>query len=131
MPDIFLVLFVASILPIMLSAVGIYFRVSELGKFDNHYPRAQQAALTGAGARAIAAQKNAWEALLFFGVVTLIAVASPVDLKSLSLAAYAFLAARIIHPVLYVANLATLRSLVFAVGWFSCVYIFVAAFNSY
>ena len=131
MPEILLVLFITSVLPITLSAAGIYFRISELGKFDNHCPREQQAALTGPGARIVAAQKNAWEALSFFGVVTLIAVASPVDLNTLSLPAYVFLAARIVHPIVYVANLAILRSMIFAAGWFSCVYIFLAAFNAY
>ncbi len=131
MPDLFLVLFIISVLPILLSAISAYFRITELGKLDNHRPREQQAALTGTGARAVAAQKNAWEALLFFATVTLIAVASPIDLHSLSIPAFAFLAARIAHPLAYIANWAVLRSMVFTVGWLSCVYIFLATYNAY
>ncbi|GGC00600.1 membrane protein [Marinobacterium zhoushanense] len=131
MPDIFLVLFFVSILPILLAVAGGYFRVSELGKFDNHRPREQQAVLTGAGARVVAAQKNAWEALIFFAAVTLIAVASPVDLDKLSAPAYLFLASRVVHPIMYAADLAALRSIVFAVGWFACIYIFLIAYSAY
>lgn len=131
MPDILLVLFVVSLLPIVLAGVAIRFRVAELGKFDNHNPRAQQAALTGMGSRVVAAQKNAWEALLVFAVVTLIAVASQVDLDSLKVPAYLFLVARILHPIFYVTNLAMPRSLAFAIGWFSCVYIFWQAYSAF
>ncbi len=131
MPDILLVLFIVSLLPILLAGVAIHFRVAELGKFDNHYPRMQQAAVTGAGARVVAAQKNAWEALLVFAVVTLIAVASPLDLDSLKAPAYLFLAARILHPIFYIANFAMPRSLAFAAGWFSCVYVFWQAYSAF
>lgn len=131
MPDIFLVLFITAVLPIILSAAGVFYRVSELGKFDNHHPREQQAALTGAGARVVAAQKNAWEALLFFAVVVLVALASPLDMNALSVPAYIFLAARVLHPVFYVANIAALRSISFAVGWFACVYIFYVTYSAY
>lgn len=127
MPEILIVLFIVAVLPIILSASGIYFRVKGLGKFDNKHPRAQQAQLSGAGSRAVAAQQNAWEALIVFAVVVFIAHAAMVDLHSLAIPAYVFLAARLLHPVLYIANLATLRSITFALGWFSCVYIFYVA----
>ncbi len=131
MPDILITLFIIAILPIVLSMTAGYFRIKELGQFDNNHPRAQQAQLTGAGARAIAAQKNAWEALIFFAVVVLIAANSSLDLNQLDNLAYTFLAARLLHPIFYITNQPTLRSLVFAIGWFTCIYIFYLTLMQY
>ena len=59
-------LFIGAILPIALSWVGGYFRMQQFGKVDNKNPRAQSAGLEDTGARAVAAQQNAWEALALF-----------------------------------------------------------------
>ncbi|OIN04476.1 MAPEG family protein [Oceanisphaera psychrotolerans] len=131
MPDILVVLFMVAVLPVFLSAVGVCLRISEFGKLDNHHPREQQARLTGIGARAVAAQNNAWEALLLLGVVVIIAVAAKVDLHSLSSASYLFLVSRMLHPVFYMANMALLRSTAFGVGWFTCVYIFYVSCKAF
>ena len=61
-------LFAVSFFPLMLSFVSGYFRNKEFGTVDNKYPRQQSAQLTGPGARAVAAQGNAWEALAMFTV---------------------------------------------------------------
>ncbi|MEE3320548.1 MAG: MAPEG family protein [Pseudomonadota bacterium] len=70
-----------------------------------------------------AAQANAWEALLLFTMVCFIAYASGLDLNRLDGVALLYLATRVLHPVLYIANLAWLRSGVFAVGMGCCLYI--------
>ncbi|RDV24556.1 MAPEG family protein [Alteromonas aestuariivivens] len=127
MPPIIIVLFITALLPYVLAPIGAYFRVKEFGKFDNHHPRMQQAMLTGAGARAIAAHKNAWEALAMLTAVLVIAIAGNVDLNTLTMAGYVFLTARILHAALYLANLATLRTLAFVAGWVTCIYIFYLA----
>ena len=49
-----------------LAGVGGYFRQANLGAVDNENPRTQAALLEGAGARAYAAQANAWEAVALF-----------------------------------------------------------------
>ena len=63
MPPILVTLFFLALFPVVLSAIGGYYRIKQFGHLDNHHPRAQQSRLEGPGARAIAAHKNAWEAL--------------------------------------------------------------------
>ena len=123
MSTILYVLFAISFLPIFLAWVGVYFRIKQFRHFDNYHPRQQQAALEGAGARTQAAQANAWEALIVFTMVCFIAYASGLDLNRLDGVALLYLATRVLHPVLYIANLAWLRSGVFAVGMGCCLYI--------
>ncbi|UYG08679.1 MAPEG family protein [Halomonas sp. M4R1S46] len=123
MPLILQVLFVVSLLPILLAWIGALYRVRQLGRLDNHHPRAQQARLTGVGARVNAAQANAWESLAVFAAVCVIAVGSGLDLEGLDGAAWLFLACRLLHPLLYAANLAWWRSGVYAAGMAACLYI--------
>lgn len=129
MPTILYVLFAISFLPIFLAWAGVYFRIRQFKHFDNHHPRQQQAALKGAGARTQAAQANAWEALIVFTTVCFIAYASGLDLNRLDGVALLYLAIRVLHPVLYIANLAWLRSGVFAVGMGCCLYIVYLAMS--
>jgi uncharacterized MAPEG superfamily protein len=121
-------LVVVALLPYVLSTLGGYFRQRQFGSIDNKHPRQQAAKLEGAGARVQAAQANAWEALSFFTagvVVSHLTGADPGKAANLSLG---FLATRLLHPILYVANLDILRSTVFLVGlacvfglfWISC-----------
>ena len=123
MPTILYVLFAISFLPFVMAWTAIYFRISQFGTFDNYHPRQQQGALTGMGARVQAAQANAWEALTLFTLVCFIAYASGLDLNRLDGVALLFLAARVLHPILYIANLAWWRSAVFVVGMGCCLYI--------
>ena len=108
-------LLVIAVLPYVLASLGGYFRLRQLGSLDNNHPRIQATRLEGIAARAWAAQANAWEALAVFGVVTIVAHlahADPVKSATASLV----IGTRIAHPILYVANLAVLRTLVFIVG---------------
>lgn len=123
MPVILYVLFVVSLLPILLAWAGAAYRVRQLGTLDNHHPRAQQARLTGAGARVLAAEANAWESLGVFTATCVIALVAGVELASLTSVALLFLACRLLHPLLYVANLAWWRSGVYALGMLCCGYI--------
>lgn len=129
MPAILYVLFAVSFLPIFLAWAGVYFRIKQFGTFDNHHPRQQQAALTGIGARVQAAQANAWESLIIFTLACFIAYASGLDLNTLDSVAWLYLVARVLHPILYIANLAWLRSGVFTVGMFCCLYIVIQAIS--
>ncbi|MDF1724979.1 MAG: MAPEG family protein [Alcanivorax sp.] len=123
MPTILFVLFAISFLPIFLAWAGVYFRIRQFGTFDNYHPRQQQAALVGAGARVQGAQANAWESLTVFTMVCFIAYASGLDLNQLDGVALLYLAARVLHPILYITNLAWFRSAIYAVGMGCCLYI--------
>jgi uncharacterized MAPEG superfamily protein len=127
MPTILMTLFAAAVFPLVLAWVGGYFRLRQLGGIDNKHPRIQYAKLDGAGARAVGAQQNAWEALAVYTVAVFIAYASRLDLHTLTTPALVFIAARVLHPVFYIANMDKLRSLAFVVGFFTCVYIFYLA----
>ena len=109
-------LLVLAVMPYVLASVGGYFRMQQLGSLDNNHPRIQATQLEGIAARAWAAQQNAWEALAVFGVVVIVAHLVHADPAASATASLVYLATRIAHPVLYLANQATLRTLVFIVG---------------
>ncbi|MFT6592409.1 MAG: putative MAPEG superfamily protein [Zhongshania sp.] len=104
-----------------------YFRGKQFGNVDNKHPRAQYAQLEGAGARAYAAQQNAWEALPVFTAAVVIAHLAGVDPAKSAIAAEVFITARILYPIFYIANKDMLRSLVFIVGLGACIALFVMA----
>ena len=108
-----------AILPYLLGFLGGYFRMRQFGGIDNKHPRLQQAKMEGIGARAVAAHQNAWEALGFFtAAVAVLSIANPTAAQGPAAAnlSFGFLATRIAHPILYLANLDVLRSAVFLVG---------------
>ncbi len=130
MPTLFEVLFIVSLFPITLAVLGGYLRYKQFGRFDNHYPRLQQGQMSGIGARVLAAQKNAWETLVFYTVMCVLAFVSGLGLSEFSYAAFLFLLSRIAHPLFYILDMATYRSLVFMIGWFSCLYIGIRAVSA-
>jgi uncharacterized MAPEG superfamily protein len=109
-------LFIVAILPYLLAGLGGYLRVKQLGHADNNHPRLQASQLTGPAARALAAQANAWEALGVFGTVVIVAHLVGADPQTSATASLIYLATRLAHPVLYISNFATARTLVFTVG---------------
>lgn len=96
-------------------------------RYDNRNPRAWLAQLAGYRARAHAAQQNSWEALAVYVAALLAAIAGGVPDATVAMVAGIFLAARIGYLVCYLADLATLRSLVWAAGFGACVWLIVAA----
>jgi uncharacterized MAPEG superfamily protein len=117
-------LLVAVLMPYVLSGIGGYHRTKQFGKADNNNPREQAAQLKGAGARAVAAQQNAWEALAVFTASLAAAFFAGVPAGSLALPAVIFVAARIAHAFFYVSDVATARSLSFLVATVMCLWIF-------
>ena len=112
-------LLIIAVLPYVLSFAGGYFKMQQFGAVDNKHPRIQAAKLEGIGARALGAQANAWEALGFFtAVLAVLHFANPEAAKGATAAhlSQAFLATRLVHPILYLANQDILRSLVFLIG---------------
>lgn len=120
-------LFIVALLPIALSWVGGYHRNKQFGQVDNKQPRLQAARLEGAGARAYAAQQNAWEALLLFTGAVLVAHLAGATGSQAAIAAVLFVVARVLHAVFYLANLDILRSLVWLVGLGCVIWLYLMA----
>jgi uncharacterized MAPEG superfamily protein len=109
-------MFVGCLIPFVLAGVGGYFKSRQFGSLDNKNPRAQTAALEGPGARAAAAQSNAWEALAVFTAAVFVNHATGGDAGTSGTLAMVWVAARILHAIFYVADIDMARSGVFLVG---------------
>lgn len=84
--------------------------------YDNNHPRAQQAALTGFGARALAAHKNSFESLIIFSSAILTALATNHVTSTIQNLAVIFILTRLVYHFLYLYNYSTLRSVVWGIG---------------
>jgi len=109
-------LFAVALLPYFLAPVSGYFRAKQFGSLDNKNPRKQQAESVGAGALAVAAQKNAWEALTVFAVAVFVNHLANADAGTAAMFSMVFVAARVLHGIFYVADIDKARSAVFLVG---------------
>jgi uncharacterized MAPEG superfamily protein len=117
-------------LPYLLAFTGSYFKMRQFGTVDNKNPRQQTAQLEGIGARAAAAQANAWEALAVFTVaVAVLHLANPEAARGGTAAnlALAFLAMRIVHPIFYLANIDVARSLAFLIQMVCAIWLIALA----
>ena len=122
-------LLILSLMPLVCAWIGGYFRQKQLGAVDNKEPRLQNQQLTGAGARAVAAQANTWEALAVFTAAVVAISISGLDLAGIATLATVFVALRVLYIVLYLANQDILRSLVYLAGLGICVYFFYLALS--
>ena len=114
-------LLVAGVLPIASTAVAKWgFR-----QFDNNNPREWLASQTGFRARANAAQHNAFEAFPFFAAAVVLGLVLQLDPVVLDRYCLIFMAARVLYLLAYVADVATLRTLCWLVGYASCIAIYV------
>lgn len=86
------------------------------GGFDNHEPRAWLARQTDWHARANAAQANSFEALPFFIGAVVIAHQLGAWQSRLDILAVLFVTLRIIYIAMYVAGLASVRSLIWTLA---------------
>lgn len=120
-------LFIVALMPYPLAFLSGYFKNSQLGSVDNKNPRAQALLLEGPGARTVAAQANAWEALAVFTAAVVAAHLAGADPGSSATAAMLFVVARVLHAVFYVANLDLLRSLAFVFGLGNAIWLFSLA----
>lgn len=104
---------VAALLPVLCAGLA---KAGSKGGFDNHDPRAWLQKQTGWRARANAAQANTFEALPFFMAAVVIAHQLQAEQGRLDLLAVAFVALRLAFIALYLADLATLRSVVWGLA---------------
>lgn len=86
------------------------------GGFDNHQPREWLARLEGWQARANSAQANSWEALPIFIAGLVVAHQHQAAQGTVDALALGFVTARLAFIGLYVADKASLRSLVWMAG---------------
>ncbi len=122
-------LLAAIFIPYILAGSTVYFKNKQFGEVDMNNPREQAVRLTGQGARANAAQANAWEALAVFATAVLVAHFAGADPGTSATAALVFIVARILHPVFYIADNQPLRTASFAVGFGCCLWLFYLAAN--
>lgn len=84
--------------------------------YDTSAPRAMFDKLPPYAQRATWAHQNAFEALIVYGFAAMSAYVTQVDSVWAVAAAIAFLVARLLYSVFYIANIPTARSLMFAIG---------------
>lgn len=94
------------------------------GRYSNRHPREWAANLKGWQRRAHAAQQNGFEALPLFIAGVLLAQQAHADQARIDMLAMAFIAVRVAYVACYLANLATLRTIVWGAGGFACIALF-------
>ncbi|MEX0915991.1 MAG: MAPEG family protein [Wenzhouxiangellaceae bacterium] len=91
--------------------------MAEDGGYDNRHPRAQQARLTGFGARALAAHQNMIEAFPVFAAGVLLVMVTGTTGYWVSVLALVFVGARIVYTIFYLGDFPVLRSMTWGVGF--------------
>ncbi|HEX4937889.1 MAG TPA: MAPEG family protein, partial [Candidatus Kapabacteria bacterium] len=94
-------------------------------KFNNSKPREWLSKLEGRGARANWAQQNSFEAMPGFLAAVIIAHLAQAPQHQIDLIAVNFVVLRLFYGYLYLADQATLRSVVWALGVACVVALFV------
>lgn len=115
------VLFMA-ILPIVCTGIakyGMFGKSRRDGGYDNHNPRAWLAKQTDWRARANAAQANTFEALPFFFAAVIIAHQLQARQIVVDILAFMFVVLRMSYVLMYVADMAKTRSVI----WFAALLI--------
>ena len=101
-----------------------------MGRYDlraNQHPRDFLSNLKGPASRANAAQLNSFEAFPAFAAAVLVAQYAHASQHTIDVLSIAWVALRLIYGVLYIANLAALRSLVWFAAMGCVVGLFIAA----
>ena len=120
-------LFIGVLLPFVWAFSRIPFLKQQLGAPDNKQPRAQSAQLTGKGARAVAAQENAWEAITIFAPAVIVNHLAGGDQGTAPIVCMVWVVARVLHGVFYITDIDAGRSAVFIVSFVCTISLFVQA----
>jgi len=121
-------LILGALFPMLAKAPMGYAQTKQPGGYDNHYPRAQQASLTGLGQRALGAHENAFEAFPPFAAGVLLALWVQAPLGQVQTLCLVWVAARALHLGFYLADVGMLRSLSWAVGMACSIWLMCLAF---
>jgi uncharacterized MAPEG superfamily protein len=117
---------IAGLMPYLWTAVA-----KVLGpRYDNRNVREWQSRLTGMAQRAHAAHLNSFEAFPFFAAAVLAALATQADMQRVAVLSTSFVVARLAYGLVYLWNMAALRSLVWFVGLGCIVAIFLSVISS-
>ena len=92
---------------------------------DNKNPREFLAKTTGLAARANAVQQNSFESLPLFIAAILMAEYMVVPQSIIMLLGIAYLALRLIYGICYLANIATLRSIIWFLSMACPIYLLI------
>lgn len=92
---------------------------------DNRNPRAQQAKLTGLGARAQAAHLNSFEGFAPFAAAVVIAHLAGADATWSAILASIYVGSRAVYIGAYLGDIPTARSLIWMVGLLSILGLFL------
>jgi uncharacterized MAPEG superfamily protein len=111
----------------LLPLVWVGYAKATGGRYDNRAPREFLAGVSGGAQRAHWAEQNSYEAFPLFAAGVVVAHLAGADPDTANLLALVFVAARAVHGVCYIADLATLRSLVWLIGLGCSVGLFVSA----
>ena len=123
---------VAAILPIVCTGIAKYgmFTVKRKdGGYDNNNPRAWLAKQQDWRARANAAQANTFEALPLFFAAVIIAHLLQAGQAKLDILAFTFVLLRVAYIVVYVADMATTRSVIWFLALLTNVAILFAGYR--
>ena len=121
-----------AVLPIVCAGIAKYgmFSMSRRdGGYDNHNPRAWLAKQTDWRARANAAQANTFEALPFFFAAVIIAHQLQARQTVVDILAFTFIVLRIAYVLMYVADMAKTRSVIWAAALLINIWILFAGFR--
>ncbi len=118
MTTLIICLFIAALLP-FIAKIPVAIAMHKLNGYNNNHPRAQQAELTGFGARALAAHQNAFESLAIFAPSILLAISTHNTGTFIEQLAITHVVARVLYNITYLLNISTVRSLIWAVGTIS------------
>jgi uncharacterized MAPEG superfamily protein len=119
---------IACLLPIVCAGIAkspAFGKSRRDGGFDNHNPRQWMSGLTGWQARANAAQTNGFEALPIFIAGVLLAQQAGASQTTVNALALGFIGLRLAYIAAYLADIATLRSLLWAGGLACSVMLFL------
>lgn len=110
-------LFIAGLLHVVSKMPLIQAQIKNGKGYDNNNPREQQASLEGWGKRALAAHQNQIESFPLFAAGVLVAVATGVTSSFVAYLALLFVFSRFVYLYLYIKDIATLRTLVWTIGY--------------
>ena len=123
---------VMAILPIVCAGIakyGMFSKSRRDGGYDNHNPRAWLSKQTDWRARANAAQANTFEALPFFFAAVIIAHQLQARQTVVDILALMFVVLRLAYVLMYVADMAKTRSVIWAAALLVNIWILLTGFR--
>ena len=123
---------VMAVMPIVCTGIakyGMFGKSPRDGGYDNNNPRAWLAKQTDWRARANAAQANTFEALPFFFAAVIIAHQLQARQTLVDILAFMFVVLRMAYVLMYVADMAKTRSVVWAAALLINIWIMLAGWR--